>query len=250
MTRTAWIPAVAIVILLSAWMNKHDDKALFGAERAASTVSPKTAYLTFDDGPSANTERILDILRSFSVKATFFVIGNSSEQGKQLYRKIAEEGHVLGNHTYSHEYSVVYKSVDAFKRDVERLNTLLEQTIGKRPDIIRFPGGSNNHQARKHGGSDIMTRVAAEMLREGTAYFDWNVSSTDAALPVQKREEIVEAVLQGAQGKQNIIVLMHDANGKVTTVEALPDIIRKLKEQGYRFDVLRKDSVSFRFLQP
>lgn len=216
----------------------------------ASAASPKTAYLTFDDGPSANTGKILDILHSFHVKATFFVIGNSSAGGQALFRRIADEGHSIGNHTFSHDYSVVYKSVDSFKRDVEKLNLLLEQSTGKRPNILRFPGGSNNHQARKYGGYDIMAQVVAEMEHEGYAHFDWNVSSTDAARKIQSREEIVDAVVGGAEGKENIIVLMHDSDIKTTTVEALPDIIMKLTEQGYRFDVLRKDSVSVRFLQP
>ncbi|GAA3401755.1 hypothetical protein GCM10020370_11200 [Paenibacillus hodogayensis] len=214
------------------------------------SVPAKIAYLTFDDGPSLNTEHILGILNTFGVKATFFVIGNGSEQGRNLYRKITDSGHAIGNHTFSHDYSTVYKSVASFKRDVEKLNTLLEQTTGKRPELLRFPGGSNNHQARKHGGSRIMSDIAAAISEEGYVYFDWNVSSTDAASKMQKREDIVESVRQGAQGKQTIIVLMHDSAGKTTTVEALPDIIRLLQEQGYRFQVLSKDSMAVRFLQP
>ncbi|RKN86214.1 polysaccharide deacetylase family protein [Paenibacillus ginsengarvi] len=212
-------------------------------------ATSKTAYLTFDDGPSENTEPIIDILRRFNVKATFFVIGDPSQKGRMLYRKIAENGHVIGNHTYTHDYSVVYKSVAGFKRDVEKLDELLEQSTGRRPEILRFPGGSNNRQARKYGGARIMSDVIAAMGKDHVSYFDWNVSSTDAALSVQKREEIVEAVRQGALGKPNIIVLFHDMDKKNTTVEALPEIIQNLKEQGYRFDVLSKDSVAIRFSQ-
>lgn len=215
----------------------------------AYAISPKTAYLTFDDGPSANTGKILDILRSFHAKATFFVTGNSSEGGLALYRRIVNEGHSIGNHTFSHDYSIVYRSVDTFKQDVDKLSSLLEQTTGMRPDILRFPGGSNNRQARKYGDIHIMDKVVAEMEKEGYGIFDWNVSSTDAARTVQNREEIVEAVVQGAAGKKTIVVLMHDSELKTTTVEALPEIILKLQEQGFYFDVLRKGSYTVRFLQ-
>ncbi|MDF2725568.1 MAG: hypothetical protein K0Q59_5245 [Paenibacillus sp.] len=251
MKRFKWALVIGMLLCLQSFtlhpLTGYEKKTL---SPASSDSGPKTAYLTFDDGPSSNTAQILDHLRTFNIKGTFFVVGNSTAEGQALLRRMVEEGHAIGNHTYSHDYSVVYKSVDTFKRDVEKLNALLEQTTGKRPDILRFPGGSNNHQARKYGGYSIMNRVVAEMEHEGYALFDWNVSSTDAARTVQSRDAIVDAVVGGAEGKQNVVVLMHDANVKTTTVEALPDIIVKLSELGYRFDVLRKDSVSIRFLRP
>ncbi|WP_409345677.1 polysaccharide deacetylase family protein [Paenibacillus sp. MBLB4367] len=209
----------------------------------------KIAYLTFDDGPSVQTDRILGILRQYGVKATFFVIGSRSRESIRAYKAIAAEGHALGNHSYSHDYRNVYRSVEAYKKDTEKLNDLLEETVGFRSDLIRFPGGSNNRLSRRAGGERIMERLASEMTKCGYRYFDWNVSSTDAALSVQKRSDIVSAVLGGSRGKRQIIVLMHDMAIKTTTVEALPEVISGLREQGYEFDVLSRSSFNFRFLR-
>ncbi|MFD0696835.1 polysaccharide deacetylase family protein [Paenibacillus sp. GCM10027628] len=210
----------------------------------------KTAYLTFDDGPSQSTAKILSILKSFGIPATFFVVGTDTIEGRALYKRIAAEGHALGNHTYSHNYNTIYKSPEAFRRDVRKLDQLLEETVGYRPDILRFPGGSNNHLSWKPGGRGIMSKVARAMKEDGYQYFDWNVSSTDAAAPVQDRNMIIDSVLGASRGKQKIIVLMHDNSFKTTTVEALPIVIKRLQAAGFRFDKLTKSSFTFQFLTP
>jgi peptidoglycan/xylan/chitin deacetylase (PgdA/CDA1 family) len=221
------------------------------AGHATSSASGrKTAYLTFDDGPSALTERILTILRRYDVKATFFVIGTTTKEGKALYKRISDEGHVIGNHTFSHDYRSLYRSPGAFRADVEKLDKLLEETTGRKPDILRYPGGSNNKLGRHSGGRNIMRRVVREMRDAGYQYFDWNVSSTDAAAPVQDRDMIIASVLGASKGKRDVIVLMHDNTYKTTTVEALPTIIEGLRKQGFTFDVLRKSSFTFQFLKP
>ncbi|MCD1258715.1 polysaccharide deacetylase [Paenibacillus athensensis] len=219
-------------------------------EERAQPQGPRTAYLTFDDGPSGSTRKILDILKQHEVKATFFVVGSETAEARALYRRINAEGHALGNHTYSHDYRSIYKSAEAFKRDVARLDRLLEETVGVRPDIFRFPGGSNNHLSRKSGGPGIMKTLAREMTASGYTYFDWNVSSTDAAAPVQDRELIIQSVLGASRGKRSIIVLMHDNTFKTTTLEALPVVIRELKQRGFRFDKLTSSSFAYRFLEP
>jgi peptidoglycan/xylan/chitin deacetylase (PgdA/CDA1 family) len=210
----------------------------------------KTIYLTFDDGPSKSTVKILDILRNHGVKATFFVIGNTAEEGQELYRRIISEGHALGNHTFSHDYRKIYASPEAFKRDVERLGTLLEEATGRKPDILRFPGGSNNKLSWRYGGKGVMGRIAKAMQDEGYQYFDWNVSSTDAAAPVQEKDVIIGSVLSASANKKEAIVLMHDNSMKTTTLEALPVIIEELKKRGFTFNVLRKSSFTFQFLTP
>jgi peptidoglycan-N-acetylglucosamine deacetylase len=221
-----------------------------GPEWTSTPLPGKIAYLTFDDGPSRSTPRILAALREQGVKATFFVVGKVSEESKALYRQMAEEGHALGNHTYSHDYRKIYSSVEAFRQDVERLNDLLEETAGVRPTILRFPGGSNNHLSRKSGGRQIMPNIAREMSKSGYQYFDWNVSSTDAAAPVQDKEMIIYSVKANSDNKNEIIILMHDMDAKTTTVEALPEVIRYLKEQGYAFRTLEKTGFTFQFLKP
>jgi peptidoglycan-N-acetylglucosamine deacetylase len=165
----------------------------------------KTAYLTFDDGPSTNTEPILAILKQHSVHATFFVNGDSTMNGQRLYRRMLDEGHVIGNHTYSHHYSSIYSSVHAFDKDTERLSKLLEKFTGIRPTLLRYPGGSNNKVSHQYGGSKIMQRIIAKMNQEGFTYTDWNVSSTDAALPMQSKIQIISAVLNGSKNKKEVI---------------------------------------------
>jgi peptidoglycan/xylan/chitin deacetylase (PgdA/CDA1 family) len=207
----------------------------------------KIAYLTFDDGPSTNTEPILAILKQYSVHATFFVNGDSTMNGQRLYRRILDEGHVIGNHTYTHNYSSIYSSVQAFDKDTERLSMLLEKFTGIRPTLLRYPGGSNNKVSHQYGGSKIMQRIIAKMNQEGFTYTDWNVSSTDAALPMQSKIQIISAVLNGSKNKKEVIILMHDDAKKMNTVRALSEVIAGLQKMGFHFEVLGKNKFSFVF---
>ncbi|WP_052947377.1 polysaccharide deacetylase family protein [Aneurinibacillus tyrosinisolvens] len=212
-------------------------------------VNKKVAYLTFDDGPSTNTGKILQILNNEHVKATFFVVGNNTDFGKEAYRQIIAGGHAIGNHTYSHNYRTLYGSVEAFQEDFMQLENLLYETIGQRPSILRFPGGSNNHVSRKYGGRQLMNRLADLKTKEGYQFFDWNVDSRDASKIVQNTDTIVQSVLNGSRNKKKAIILMHDSQVKTTTVQALPRIIAGLKKQGFSFDSLTKDSFTNQFIK-
>ncbi|MCY6356460.1 polysaccharide deacetylase family protein [Clostridium sp. ZS2-4] len=208
----------------------------------------KIAYLTFDDGPSKNTLDILKTLKNYNVKATFFV--NGHESLKDLYKKIAEDGHALANHTYSHDYPTIYKSVDNFKNDVKKLDSFLTEITGNEPThIIRYPGGSNNTVSHKYGGKKIMKDILKAMDEEGYVYFDWNVDSTDASKYRQDEDKIVSSVLNQSKRARNgkAVILMHDLGPKTTTVQALPEIIEGLKEQGFIFDVISKDTYKTQF---
>ena len=200
----------------------------------------KIAYLTFDDGPSNNTLEILKILKQYDIKATFFVNGHPNLAS--LYKQISDDGHTLANHTYSHQYKNIYASADNFQKDVKKLDDYLTEVTGKEPNyIIRYPGGSNNTVGRDYGGMDIMTAVIKEMNQKGYKYFDWNVDSSDASTFRQDKDKIVQAVLTQSSEHKHAIILMHDADPKTTTVQALPEIIEGLKNQGFIFDVLSKN---------
>jgi len=196
----------------------------------------KIAYLTFDDGPSDNTLKILDVLKQKNVPATFFVIGN--EGRKDVYKRIIDEGHVIGNHTYGHDYKGIYKSPQTFFADVDKLNDLLEEVTGERTQILRFPGGSNNTVSRHAGGSGIMDEITKAAIDNGYKYFDWNVDSQDASKAVQSKDVIVKSVLNGSSQTNKAVILMHDAPAKTTTVEALPEIIEGLRAKGFIFKSL------------
>lgn len=209
-------------------------------------ANAKIAYLTFDDGPSSNTLAILKVLKQYDIKATFFVNGHPDLV--DLYKQISDDGHVLANHTYSHDYKSIYSSSANFKKDVKKLDAYLTEITGKEPNyILRYPGGSNNHISRSYGGMDVMNSVIKDMHKEGYLYFDWNVDSTDASVFRQTKENIVQAVLTQSSSVKHAIILMHDLNPKTTTVEALPEIIEGLKSQGFTFDGLSKSTVAPQF---
>jgi len=195
-------------------------------ETAKNTVSGlRRVYLTFDDGPSDRTEQILDILDEYQVKATFFVVGRTEDKYKELYKRIVEEGHTLGMHSYSHRYSTIYGSPEAFLEDLNRLQQLILEETGQESTVFRFPGGSSNTVSR----TDIQTFI--QMLsEEGITYYDWNVSAGDAQSVYSSRDQIVQRVVSNVAVMQDSIVLMHDANDKGATVEALPIIIEKIQE--------------------
>ena len=182
----------------------------------------RRVYLTFDDGPSSN--KILDILNEYGVKATFFVCGN--ERYMEEYQRIADEGHTLGMHSYSHKFREIYQSTEAFLDDMNRLHDYLYEVTGVDSKIVRFPGGSSNTICEK----DVMQDLIAYLSQEGMPYFDWNVSSGDAASSYISAERIAKNVLDNVWKYDSVIILMHDASNKDTTVEALPMIIEKILE--------------------
>lgn len=208
-------------------------------------VKERVAYLTFDDGPSDNTVAILDFLKKNHIPATFFVVGNVNRP--DVYKRIIDEGHTIGNHTYGHDYNKIYKSADTFLADVDKLNDLLEEATGQRSTILRFPGGSNNTVSRHAGGNGIMKTITAKVKEEGYRYFDWNVDSQDASKAVQDKNVIVRSVVSGAQYTNQAVILMHDAPAKTTTVDALPEIVEGLKKLGFVFKPLTMDTPEVQF---
>lgn len=182
-------------------------------------------YLTFDDGPSENTEEILDILAEYDVKATFFVMGKEDEESKALYQRIVDEGHTLGMHSYSNKYSVIYQSEDAFRADYNKLRDYLYEVTGVECKYYRFPGGSSNQI------SNVSMNSLIQFLNErGTVYYDWNVSAGDAASTAYTADEIVENVTEDVVKYKTSVVLLHDSADKSATVEAIRPLIEALQE--------------------
>ena len=189
--------------------------------------SGKKVYLTFDDGPSSNTDQILDILKDYDVKATFFVVGKTDERSVKAYQRIVEEGHTLAMHSYSHRYDEIYESKEAFARDLNSLQEYLYETTGVWPRIYRFPGGSSNTVSKVD-----MQELIEYLTDIGITYFDWNVASGDAVSRTLPAETIVNNCLSGIEKQKESVILMHDASNKGTTIEALPQIIEAIQEQG------------------
>ena len=195
----------------------------------------KVVYLTFDDGPSSTTGKILKILKDNEVNATFFVTAqdpNHLHYIKQAY----EDGNAIAAHTYSHNFSI-YKNLDTYFADLDKINDVIEKQTGHRTQIIRFPGGSSNHVFAKYNDDPyFMINLAQEVQKRGYQYVDWNADSRDASC-VHPTQELVTRSACRASGPQ-LCLLMHDVPAKQGTVAALPAIITFFKEQGYEFGTI------------
>ena len=195
----------------------------------------KIVYLTFDDGPSVCTDQILNILRQERVKATFFVTAQFTPYLNRM-AAIAKDGHEVAIHTYSHNFKI-YKSIDSYFADLNKLNDLIEKYTGKRARIMRFPGGSSNSIYRKYNSDPkFMDRLCVALLDSGYQFVDWNLDSGDA----RGNNIAADRLVRSACGSRHNIqcLLMHDTGAKRTTVTALPQIIRYFKQHGYEFGVL------------
>ena len=194
----------------------------------------KVIYLTFDDGPSPNTPYVLDILKQYNVKATFFVTGQH-ETSFPYIERIHKEGHTVAAHTYSHKWEI-YKSADSYFADLDKINSVIKQYTGKTTTLIRFPGGSSNLVSAKHK-QGIMTEIASECTERGYTYFDWNVDSMDTS--TSNPDKIFHNITSHlGNGYYNI--LMHDT--KLSHRQALPKVIEYGLNNGYTFLSLNETS--------
>lgn len=196
----------------------------------------KVVYLTFDDGPSHNTERVLDILERYQVKATFFITGQQEEY-RPMIKKAYEQGHTIGLHTYSHDYAQVYSSTDAYFQDLQAVGEVAREQIGYVPCFIRFPGGTSNTISANYT-QGIMTQLASMVQERGFQYYDWNAASGDGG--VCTTEEIIRNSTSCNLNK--IMLLCHDSGTKDTTVEGLPAVIEYFQNQGYVFKAIDRKS--------
>ena len=199
----------------------------------------KVIYLTFDDGPSYHTGRLLDILAKYNVKATFFVVKTSY---MDMVTRAANEGHTIAIHTYTHDYSKIYASDDAFMADLTAMQQLIQEKTGQTTMLTRFPGGSSNTISSAYN-KGIMTRLTKKLQELGYQYFDWNVSSGDAG-GARTAEQVYNNVIKGISGNRNSVVLQHDTHG--FTVDAVEKIIIWGLCNGYTFAPLTNESPTCR----
>ncbi len=207
--------------------------------------SGPTVYLTIDDGPSRNTLEILEILKEYQVPATFFVTGNNVSGDNAIYRRIVNEGHAIGNHTYTHNFEGIYASPEAFMEDFVRLENFIYKETGVRTDIMRFPGGSSSSMAQEVSGYNIIVEELIEsVVGKGYDYFDWNITSGDHDSKVSAETIIANVKEQLVRrGGDDIVLLFHDGRNNQPTVEALPAIIDYLQSRGYEFAPLHKGAI-------
>lgn len=208
--------------------NGVENKSIEEKSKEEKSDNSKVAYLTFDDGPSSNiTPQILDILKSHNVKATFFVIGYMVEKNPDMLKRAKNEGHAIANHTYSHDYNYVYADPQNFLNDIVKCENILKNYIpGYSNKNIRFPGGSFG--ANRKPFRDLIQN-------SGYTPIDWNCLNGDAEALNIPPGKLLQRVKDTYKNQKNLVILMHDAPSKETTVQALPQIIQFLQSQGYSF---------------
>jgi peptidoglycan/xylan/chitin deacetylase (PgdA/CDA1 family) len=193
------------------------------------TDIPQTiVYLTFDDGPSLRTLEVLDILKAYNVKGTFFV-GKKVDTLKYIMTRAHDEGHTVALHAYSHTASVIYASTDVFFYYLYLVQDWVESATGEKSWLYRFPGGSSNTSSRFNPG--IMTTLTRMVQEEGFHYFDWNVSSGDGSSTTTSAQQVAN-VLRKVKPGGTYVVLMHDSSSHTNTVESLPLILDYLQSIG------------------
>ena len=203
---------------------------------SVSNGKPGVIYLTFDDGPSTkNTARLLDILKEENVKATFFLIDKTNTD--YLIKRMYDEGHTIGLHTASHNYKYIYSSTTNFIKDIEKIQEKVARITGEKSSIIRFPGGSSNTVSSFNNG--IMCTLSNMVIEKGYHYFDWNVSSGDAGSKRSKKNTYRNVTNNLSKNRANV-VLMHDIYD--STVDAVKDIIKYGKDNGYTFEKITMDT--------
>ncbi|MDP4098324.1 polysaccharide deacetylase [Paenibacillus sp. P96] len=196
-----------------------------------------TVYLTFDDGPGKYTEQVLDILKRYQVQATFFVLGQHAERSPEQIRRIVEEGHALGNHTYNHNYKELYGDFRTFWKQIKQTEEIIYEIAGYRPQLVRAPGGSYGH----------FDKVYFDLLQQGGYnVVDWNVDSGDSKHAGVPAAQIEAGAVRTDGHVGDKVVLLHDGGVREETVKALPGIIKKYRSAGYSFDVLRPDQTQWK----
>ena len=195
-----------------------------GAQNPEDIEGTRYVYLTFDDGPSTYTDEILDILDEYNVKATFFVCGKPNAKYTELYKRIVNDGHTLGMHSYSHKYSELYASLDSFKEDTDKLRIFLYETTGVWARFYRFPGGSSNTVSKVD-----MHELTGYLEDSDVTFFDWNVSAGDDRAGANK-DTIYANIVNNVPRFKHCVILMHDAADKKSTVDALPEIIEAIQD--------------------
>ncbi|MGL5820956.1 MAG: polysaccharide deacetylase family protein [Sarcina sp.] len=224
------------------------------AEQVKNIINGKTIddkkeiYLTFDDGPSEYTNKVLDILTKYDVHATFFVLGESLENkgSDEILKNTILKGHAIANHTYTHDYKKLYKNgnvdVDYFMEELEKTNNKIKEIICEDFDtsVIRMPGG---YMTREYYNDKNLDSFTEKLKDKNIVEIDWTSENGDGVTKKESVEQMFNRVLEQTKEQKKIILLMHDSKGKDTTIATLPKIIEYFKEQGYEFKVIGNNNI-------
>jgi len=228
---------VTVLLMLLLLIFMQTQATAFLGTVSASNIDKKTVYLTFDDGPiPIVTDKILDTLKENDIKATFFVVGKEIHEREHLLKRIHEEGHAIGLHTYSHNFKKIYSNSNIFIDEMLKTQEEIKKVVGHTSNIIRFPGGSEGR----------LTQNFLDKLHENNLkVYDWNVNTYDgvnATMPVQK---LINNGTKYKDSYSRLIILMHCNSNNKNTIKALPEIIRYYKSIGYEFKIITDDTKEY-----
>ncbi len=236
------LPALLVsLLIIPALFHSHPDALAVAAGQNNSRI----IYLTFDDGPSANTTALLGVLDEFGVRATFFVTGQYEGNTPDLLKRISDKGHSIGLHSYSHMYNKIYSYSEAFFADLQKVDELVQQATGQKAVLYRFPGGSLN----SHCPQWLREELRQQLADRGYIYHDWNVVSGDQGSRVLTAEELFNNVLQDANQvvEGPLVILFHDTNHCSTTPDAVRMVIEHFLEEGWQFAPITPETEPIRF---
>lgn len=218
----------SIQVLNEKKYNETEYKNEVSNKTQAGGKEDKVAYLTFDDGPSRNTKKVLNILDKYNAKATFFIIGEQiTDKYKDIVKETVDRGHSIGIHTFCHDYKKIYTNCESYIHDFEKTCDILNQTIGYIPKIYRFPGGSCNVYI-----GCIKSDIMDELNGRGFKYYDWNVSGEDS-VGRPSSDSIYKNVVKDVTNFNEPVILLHDSSLNSNTVNILPRIIEYIISKGY-----------------
>lgn len=240
-----WRKAATVLLILAFIGCVQNESHFLTKETVAvegKAVAEKVAFLTFDDGPSEVTKMILDILKEEDITATFFVIGEQiTEEREEILMRMAQEGHLIGVHTFTHQSKQIYASADSYILDAQKTAERIEEVTGVHPKYFRFPWGSVNCYIT--GFCDDIKKRMDEM---GYTYFDWNVSAEDS-IGEPTKESILKNVRKDYTKYNEPVILMHDSSINKLSAEVLSQIIHELKEAGYEFSTVDNRSKPYQY---
>lgn len=235
-------------VLVQAPLEKNEDSVVDSVVSPVIhyPVSPKTTqgekkkvYITIDDGPSTEiTEKMLDVLKQYNAKATFFVIGSQIHGKENILKRIHAEGHGIGLHSYTHNIKKIYSSHDIFINEMIQTADEINRVVGIRPVVLRFPGGS---------GGRLSKEFLDKLHKANYRIFDWNISAGDGMYPNNPPDRIFENATNPQQLTSNAILLMHDKPNNQKSCEALPMIIEYYRNHGYEFKTITEETPEYYF---
>lgn len=204
----------------------------------------KEVFLTFDDGPSQNTPKILKILKQYGVHATFFALGSNlknSSENREYLKEVYESGNAIANHTYSHDFHKLYPSnnvnVNVFMKEITETDNIMREILGTgfNTRVLRMPGG---YMSRVYYHDKNLNSFNEALKETGIVSIDWDAETGDATGNGIAPSKLINTAIKESGNKEHVVLLMHDAAAKGTTVEALPKLIEYYKNKGYSFKVI------------